>query len=164
MSAPGNDQAMPRRGTPHSRDTWDRVWDLWLRTDIKIKAISLATGISQARICSKARRRHDIDKSFPTGRDREIARSLRLAADESLLNAPGRLGQVRRTRARQRGVDVPLQKNGLPPPPADLLQAIDDGIAAGKRARQIAEETGEKPSRIYGILYRRKTREWEQRA
>lgn len=163
MNAPGDDRAMPRRRSPHSHDAWKRVWDLWLGTDVEIREIAEKTGISQARISGKARRRHDVDKSFPTGRDRERARSLRAAADEARLNAPGRLGQVRRTRARQRGVDVPLQKNGLPAPPAELLQAIDDALAAGKRARQIADETGEKLPRIQRILYRRKIKEWRQR-
>lgn len=164
MSAPGDDRAMPRRRSPHSHDAWKRVWDLWLGTDVEIREIAEKTGISQARISSRAKWVRQIDETFPSGRDRERARTLRLAADESRLNAPGLLGQVRRTRARQRGLDVPLRKNGLPVPPAELLQAIDDALAAGKRARQIADETGEKLPRIQGILYRRKIKEWEQRA
>ena len=162
MNAPGDDRAMPRRRSPHSHDAWKRVWELWLGTDVKIQEIAEKTGISQARISSRAKWVREVDETFPSGRDRERARSLRAAADEALLNAPGRLGQVRRTRARQRGVDVPLQKNGMPAPPAELLRAIDDGLAAGKRARQIADDTGEKLPRIQGILYRRKINERRQ--
>jgi len=145
---------MPGNPKRHTAATWARVWDLWLTTDIPTREISARTGVGIVRIAEKANWIRSLDPSFPTGRDRRAARTLRkLLADQELLADPVR-GQVRRARARKLGADVPVMRRGQKPPPQELIDSIVLHHHTGASAPAIAAVVGKKPAMVAGAVHR----------
>lgn len=138
----------------HSAATWARVWDMWLTTTVRISEITAETGVSQSRISEKAAWIRAIDPTFPDGNQRRRLRSMPAARDTSLLYAPGRLGQVRRTRARARGVDVAKQPPGSKPPPQDVIDTIIALHNSGATYPTIAAAISRRVSMVAGAVHR----------
>lgn len=138
------------------RPNWDLAFRLWEETTMPYREIVTMTGVRGSELHRRTSARHYKDPTYPSGRDRCRARAIEKLSSEEALNEPGRIGQVRRVRARRYGLDAPLRKPGPPAPPADLLAALDAGLAEKKTVKEIAAGLGTSPSRLYGILERRR--------